>query len=117
MCCILQDPKSNPSFSVLPELLLDYDFETDEARIWVKSAVSDFKYDNITIEMSYDDQKQTIIENNTYCTSTSTLQKVFNLKIILVSEEKIFEFDCKIDIYIMREDLIIITKYDKTTDD
>ena len=49
--CILQSPGDDPPYSVLPILLLDYDFDSDETKIWVKSALSDYKYTNITIEI------------------------------------------------------------------
>ncbi len=66
--CVLQDPRSNPSYSVFPEILLDYDFDASETGIWVKSALSDFKYDSILLEVINDDnnEKQIIQENNTY---------------------------------------------------
>ncbi len=115
MGCILQDPKTNPSYSVLPEVLLDYDFDTEETKIWVKSALSDFKYDNITIEISYNGQNEISNDNNTYGISISTKQKVFELFTLVVSEEKKFEFISKVDVDVTREDLIIITTYDEIT--
>ena len=114
MGCILQSPGSNPSYSVLPKILLDYDFETDETKIWVNSALGDFRYENITIEISNNNQKQVIIENNTYSVSTFIKHKVFNLNIIVISEDKKFGFNCKIDVDLSK-DLIIITIYDETT--
>ena len=115
--CILQDPKSNPSYSVLPALLLDYDSDMDETKMWVKSALSDFKYDNITIKAAFGNQTQVASDNNTYAVSLITQFKQFDLDLLVSSEEKSFSFKSKIDIDPLREDLIIITTYNEITDE
>ncbi|WP_455391908.1 hypothetical protein [[Eubacterium] cellulosolvens] len=117
MGCTLQGPESNPSFSVLPEVLLDYDFDTEETKIWVKSAISDFRYDNITIKLSTTNKTEMVLDNNTYGASIYTKHKLFYLEILVVSEEKMFRFYGKVDVDINREDLIIITTYDEITDE
>jgi hypothetical protein len=117
MGCILQGPDNNPSFSMLPELLLDYDFDADETDIWVKSALSDFKYENISIEVDYENIYKKEEDNKTYCVHLSTKLMVFNLNIIVNSLEKTFTYQGTIDIDLMREDLIIITTYDEITDE
>jgi len=119
--CTLQDPTSNPSYSVLPKLLLDYDFDVGETSIWVKSAVGDFKYDNVTIEISSNEQRRRIMNNNTYFLFASTVMSEFNLDVTVNatvnSEEKRFIFNCEVNVDIVREDLIIITTYDEKTDE
>ena len=117
MGCLLQSPESNPSFSILPEVIIDYDFDAEETKIWVKSALSDYKYDNITIEISNDPYYEIVIKNNTYCETISTEIKIFNLNIIAVSKDRIFELNCDVDVDLLREDLIIITTYDITTNE
>ena len=117
MGCLLQSPESNPSFSILPEVIIDYDFDAEEIKIWVKSALSDYKYDNITIAISKDPYHQIVVKNYTYCETISTEMKVFNLKIIAASEDRIFEFNCDVDVDLLREDLIIITTYDIITNE
>ena len=101
MGCTLQDPKSNTSYSVFPEILVDYDLDAEETKIWVKSALSDFKYDNIMYEITTDQaqEKYIIQENNTYCLAYSTELTLFNLTISVISEEKEFVFNCRIEIY------------------
>ena len=49
-------------FSRIPEVILDYDIDTDSFKIYVKSAVGDFKYQSITIRINDTE----MIENNTY---------------------------------------------------
>jgi len=119
--CTLQDPSSNPSYSVLPKLLIDFDYDVGETNVWVKSAVGDFKYDNITIEISSNEQKRIIMNNNTYFLSTSTELSEFNLDITVnatvKSEEKRFIFNCEVNVDVVGEDLIIITTYDERTDE
>lgn len=118
--CTLQDPTSNPSYSVLPKLLLDYDSDSGETGIWVKSAVGDFKYDNITIEISFNEQRIIFMNNNTYFLSASTVMPEFNLDITVNStvnsEERRFIFNCEVKVDLVGEDLIIITTYDEKTD-
>ena len=115
MGCTLQGPESNPSFSILPEVLLDYDFDENEVDIWVKSAISDYKYNNITIEISKDDNTWVIQDNYTYCVYTSSELNSFKLKIIVNGNEKSFGFESEVDVDLLREDLIIITTYDDLT--
>lgn len=115
--CILQSPGDNPSYSVLPRLLLDYDFDSDNTKIWVKSALSDYRYTNITIEIINNSESYSISDNNTYGLSAATQLKIFNLHIYVVAEEKIFEILLNIDVDETREDLIIITTYNEGTDE
>jgi hypothetical protein len=115
--CILQSPGDDPSYSVLPRLLLDYDFDSDETKIWVESALSDYRYTNITIEINYKNNSHSISDNNTYGLFASTQLKIFNLHIYIVAEEKIFELEINVDVDELREDLIIITTYDEETDE
>jgi hypothetical protein len=117
MGCTLQGPESNPSFSVLPELLLDYDFDAEETGIWVKSALSDFKYHNITIQISSDHDTSIVTDNNTYGVHMSSELQLFDLSVIANSEKKLFAYECRVDVDLMREDLIIITTYDEITDE
>lgn len=115
MGCTLQDPSSNPSYSVFPEILVDYDIDSEETKIWVKSALSDFKYDQIKYEILSDEgQKNYIIqENNTYCLPYSTKLTSFNLTISVLSEEKEFGFSCRIEIEQAAEYLIRVIIYEE----
>lgn len=117
MGCTLQGPEDNPSFSVLPEILIDFDFESEETKIWIKSALSDFRYNNITIELITDQATEVISDNYTYGYSLYTKLKVFHLNIDVASEKKLFNFYCKVDVDLTREDLIIITTYDEITEE
>jgi hypothetical protein len=112
--CTLQDPKDHPSYSVYPEVLIDYDFDSTETKVWVKSALSDFKYDQIVIEALDENGVQTVSENNTYCISLSTKATKFNLTIYAISEENQFGYSCNIDIdlELIEEALITITIFD-----
>jgi hypothetical protein len=115
MGCTLQDPRSNPSYSVFPEILVDYDIDSEETKIWVKSALSDFKYDQIRYEILSDEgQKNYIIqENNTYCLPYSTKSTSFNLTISVLSEEKEFGFNCRIETEQTAEYLIRVIIYEE----
>ena len=113
MGCTLQDPRSNPSYSVFPEILLDYDSDTDEVKIWVKSALSDFKYDNIKIEISDDKDKLISDDNNTYCLNVFTKSTLFNLSVQVKADDKEFGFDSQIEVDLLGEYLIRITIYEK----
>jgi hypothetical protein len=91
MGCTLQNPEDNPTYSVLPEMLLDYDLENQETKIWVKSAISDFKYDTIIIELTSNGESLITQDNHTYCISTSTKSNNFNITISVIAEENIFQ--------------------------
>jgi hypothetical protein len=98
MGCTLQDPRSNPAYSVFPEVLIDYDLDEKLTKIWVKSALSDFKYDNIRIEISTNDDLRIIEDGNTYCLSASIYYKIFNLTISVKSEENEFDYNSRIEV-------------------
>lgn len=105
MGCVLQDPKENPSYSVLPEVLIDYEESTEEIDIWVKSAISDFKYDSIQIQVTNKTITQRSEDNNTYCIYHSTKYTEFNLTIIVLFEEKEFNFQTSVRQEYIEEEL------------
>ena len=115
MGCTLQDPRSSPSYSVFPEILLDYDLDTDETKVWVKSALSDFKYDNILLEITIGDDTRVVQENNTYCTQITTKSPEFNLTITATSEDKIFGYQCEVMIE-SQEGGLLITIFEPGSD-
>lgn len=112
MGCTLQDPRKNPSYSIFPEIILDYDFDSDDTKVWVKSALSDFKYDRINIEISYGEIKQSVDDNNTYCLYMHTKLLIFNLTISVVAENKEFNFDSNVKVDLNGEHLLILAIYD-----
>jgi len=116
MGCTLQDPRENPTYSVIPEVLIDYDFEEKETKIWVKSAISDFKYNSITFEISMDNAIRIFEENNTYCSSVNIEKNMFNVSIYVESKDREFEYNSKIEIELFENDAILRI-YDLDTND
>ncbi len=116
MGCTLQDPRENPTYSMIPEVLVDYDFEEKETKIWVKSAISDFKYNSITFEILMDNKLEIIQENNTYCSSVFIEDNIFNLTILVVSKEREFEYISQVEIELLEDD-VIIRIYDISADE
>jgi hypothetical protein len=86
--CTLPDPREDPSYSVFPKMILDYDIEQEQIRVWVKSAIGDFKYDYIKIEISSVNYTKTVEENNTYSTQLSSEVNDFNLTLFVTTEER-----------------------------
>jgi hypothetical protein len=115
--CLLQDPSKSPLYSVLPKLILDYDVDDDLTRLWVRSALGDFKYENITIEASYQNETKVASDDNTYGNFLIVQFKIFDLNILVNSEDKVFSFTCKVEIDSFEEDLLTITTYDEITDE
>jgi hypothetical protein len=116
MGCTLQDPRENPTYSVIPEVLIDYDFEEEETKIWVKSAISDYKYNSITFEISMGSEFKIIEENNTYCSAVNIENNLFNLSIYVESKNREFEYNCEIEIELFEND-VTITILDLDTDE
>ena len=115
--CLLQDPSKSPLYSVLPKLILDYDVDDGLTRVWVRSALGDFKYENITIEATFQNETVVARDNNTYGLFMIVEFKIFNLYILVNSEDKAFSFKCKVEIDSFGEDLITIITYDEITDE
>jgi len=65
----LKDPEEDrPGFSSIPELIIDYDHEINYFKVYVKSAVGDYKYRHIKIRINDTE----MVENNTYVYSAAT---------------------------------------------
>jgi hypothetical protein len=109
--CTLQSPEDNPTYSVLPEMLLDYDFQSQETKIWVKSAISDFKYDSIIIELMLNESKIINQDNNTYCIFTITKSINFNITINVFFKERVFQYQASILVQ-FDEEIISITIFE-----
>jgi hypothetical protein len=115
MGCTLQSPEDNPTYSVLPEMLLDYDQDNQETKIWVKSAISDFKYNKIIIELTSNGINKITQDNNTYCISTSTKSNNFNISISVISENNEFQYQASIRIQ-FEEEILTITIFEPIED-
>lgn len=108
MGCTLQDPRTNPSYSVIPEVLIDFDFNEERTKIWVKSAISDFEYDSIKMEITANNNLNIVKDNNTYCSHVFVKSKSFNMTILAISEDKEFEYNCRIRIELFTNDINLI---------
>jgi hypothetical protein len=72
----LENPNDDTSgFSRIPEVIVDYEFETDCFKIYVKSAVGDFNYHSISIRINDTET----IENNTYVHQVKCQKNDFTL--------------------------------------
>jgi hypothetical protein len=98
MGCTLRSPEDNPTYSLIPGVLLDYDFDTQMVRIWVKSAISDFKYDNIEIELISDNTTVKNEDNNTYCLYSQIKAQRLNMTVQIIRENKLFQFSALVEI-------------------
>ena len=82
-------------YSSIPELIVDYDFESECFKIYVKSAVGDYKYDHIKIKIN----ETPLQENNTYMLSRSCIQDDFSLETeAKVEDDVIYNYICKVEI-------------------
>jgi hypothetical protein len=72
----LEDPEEGGGgFSSIPEVILDYDLETENFKIYVKSALGDYKYLYIRIRINDTE----MIENNTYVHQVKCQKNDFTL--------------------------------------
>jgi hypothetical protein len=107
MGCTLSDPSEGPSYSVFPKMILDYDLDDEQIKVWVKSAIGDFKYDYMKMELLNKNYTERIEENNTYFIQISTELDDFNLTIQVITEEKIFDYACHISLLIIDEEISV----------
>ena len=97
-------------YSSIPELIVDYDIESECFKIYVKSAVGDYKYDHIKIKIN-DTQIQ---ENNTYMLSKSCVDTDFTLETeAKVEDEVVYYYICEVKYVNDEEEGIFIMVIDK----
>lgn len=116
MGCTLTSPETNPTYSVIPGVIIDYDFELEISKIWVKSAISDFKYNLINITLN--SKNQTVIreDTNTYCIDNSIKSDSYNLSVQVIYKEREFLYQVSIKIEFI-EDIFTLTIFEPETED
>jgi hypothetical protein len=112
--CILQEPQGGGSFSAIPAIKLDYNEDEQVTGIWVESALGfDFKYDNITVEISWNNYKNIRMMNQTYCIVTQTHLNKFYINVTAYIEDNEYFYAGLVEINPDDENVFSITRYEE----
>jgi hypothetical protein len=94
-CLSAPEEGGRGGLSSIPELLLDYDFELEQFSLYIMSAVGDYKYDYIKINL--DDSE--VIENNTYVLCYKTMKTNFTLEVeAQIDIDVFYYYTCEVEI-------------------
>ena len=99
----IYSPSSTSSMSALPEVIVDYDVKKNVTKIWVKSPIMDYRYDNITIMINNETSSQIRSDNYTYCIDLETTYRRFRLNVSAVSKETLYYFECHVKLVVGKE--------------
>jgi hypothetical protein len=109
--CLKNPGNGGRGYSSIPKVMIDYDLDSACFKIYVKSAVGDYKYDYIKITVN-DNEK---IENNTYVLSYNCVDTDFSLEAeAQVDVDVIYFYTCEITLTDDKEKDIFLTITDKT---
>ena len=112
--CTLQTPRNNKSCSAIPAIIMDYNEYDDVVGIWIESAMgADYKYNKITVEISWGNHKEFEFMNYTYCLVTNTYLKKFYINVTTYIGEDIYVYSGLVELYPEDEYIFSITKIDE----
>lgn len=86
------------SISALPELIVDYELERNATKFWVKSPITDYRYDSIRITITNETQTRQRAENYTYCIDLEAPFRHFTINASATSKDVRYEFQCDCEI-------------------
>ncbi|UCH89498.1 MAG: hypothetical protein JSV49_02290 [Thermoplasmata archaeon] len=91
--CLKDPEEGGHDYSSIPEVIVDYDFDSEQFKIYVKSAIGDYKYETIKIKVN-DYEK---IENNTYMLSYNCNSTEYDLDVeAQVDINLVYSYACEI---------------------
>ena len=114
--CILRldEPNAAPSFASIPVLLMDYDHDEGTTKLWVKSALSDHRYSNITIEITGPGGPHIIdMDNYTYCHQVDINLTKFYLDVKVCTSTTIYVYSCDVEVNTVEDPIFLITPPEK----
>ncbi len=99
----IYDDDSPSSISALPELIIDYHMAANETKFWVKSPITDYRYDSITLTVSNETTTRREQDNYTYSIDLAVQFETFRVNVTARSQRTIYSFSCNCKI--MRTEL------------
>lgn len=109
--CLKNPSNGGGGYLSIPEVLIDYDYDTGCFKIYVNSALGDYKYRYIMIQV---DGNQTV-ENNTYVLSYTCAGDSFTVTVeASVDEDTVYYSTLEVSLSEDEENNIIIYIIDRT---
>ena len=109
--CLENPSEGGRGYSSIPKLLLDYEVETGCFKIYVNSALGDYKYEYILINVD----GNLTMENNTYVLSYKCARDTFDVYVeAAVDEDTIYQSTIKVSLIKDEENNIIVNIIDST---
>lgn len=101
-------------YASIPEMIVDYDFEDERFEIYLKSAVGDYKFEHLIIEVNGNRS----MENNTYALCSTCIDRELELDCeAQVDEDTIYYYACDIEIIDDDDEDIFILITERVTED